>query len=256
MAAKEKQTNLQQEEGCTDIVSQQVCVEAVVTITPTVTPGEPMVTCVGLPVVGRTCADLGFTPSTTMPGSCTTTYAQVLCVNIPLTFNAEVQATPGQVGCGPASNTPNCPAPTTCTHSIGFYQNNQEVTNALIASAGGAIILGSDNTGLSLTATTANAEDILSINAPIPPTPEDPPFRGQYQALYAQLLAANLNVLSGATCTFATETIESANNFLSSSPPEGLAGAPAFTSALTSYNEGTAEGCPAMCLESGCDCNN
>ncbi|RLQ96350.1 hypothetical protein [Falsibacillus albus] len=103
------QAGVAQEQGCTNIVSQQVCVEAVVTITPNVTPGDPMVACVGLPTVGTTCADLGFTPSTTIPGSCTTTFAQVLCVNMPLTFNADVQATPGQVGCGPAFNTPNCP---------------------------------------------------------------------------------------------------------------------------------------------------
>ncbi|WP_433750607.1 hypothetical protein [Falsibacillus pallidus] len=97
------------QEGCTNAVSQQVCVEAVVTITPTVTPGTPMVACVGLPSVGTTCADLGFTPSTTVPGSCTTSFAQVLCVTMPLTFNADVVATPGGVGCGPAFNAPNCP---------------------------------------------------------------------------------------------------------------------------------------------------
>ncbi|RLQ96321.1 hypothetical protein [Falsibacillus albus] len=255
MAPSENDTALQQDQGCTNTVSQQVCVEAVVTITPSVTPGLPTVSCVGLPIVGSSCADQGFTPSTTIPPSCTTTFAQVLCVNVPLTFNADVQATAGQVGCGPAFNAPNCPS--ACTHTIGFYQTHPEVVNALITAAGGSIILGIDSMGLSLTATTLNAEAILSVMAPIPPTPANPPFRGQYRALYAQLLAANLNILRGATCSFATETISEANTFLANSPPAGMAGAPDLTVALTAFNEGSAAGCPAQCLsqEPGCNCN-
>ncbi|RDI45610.1 hypothetical protein [Falsibacillus pallidus] len=240
---------VQQEQGCTNAVSQQVCVEAVVTITPSVTPGTPMVSCVGLPAVGTTCAELGFTPSTTVPGSCTTSFAQVLCVTMPLTFNADVVATPGAVGCGPAFNQPNCPISTACTFSKGYFANNEAVTNALIASNGGSIVLGQGTSGLSLTATSANAKNILLGNAPIPPTPPDSPLRGQYQALYAQLLAARLNQLNGADCTFAQNTISGANNFLATSPAGGKTGAPAFTSALDGFNLGDAAGCPGSCEE-------
>lgn len=237
----------QVEDGCTNIVSQEVCTEAVVTITPTVTTGMPIVRCVGLPNVGRTCEDLGFTPSTTVPGSCTTTYSQVICVSTPLTFDADVLAVPGEVGCGQAFNRPNCPVTTNCTLTIGGFANRQELTNQLITNAGGSIILGIDAQGLSLVATTANASAILLGNAPIPPTPADPPLRGQYQILYAQLLAANLNVLNGATCSFATNAIAAANTFLANSPAEGMDGAPAFTTLLTTFNEGNAPGCPPHC---------
>ncbi|WP_433750604.1 hypothetical protein [Falsibacillus pallidus] len=240
---------VQQEQGCTNAVSQQVCVEALVTITPTVTPGTPMVACVGLPSVGTTCAELGFTPSTTVPGSCTTSFAQVLCVTMPLTFNADVVATPGAVGCGPAFNQPNCPISTACTLSRGYFSNHPDETNALITAAGGSIILGEGTQGLSLTATTLNATAILSGDAPIPPTPANPPLRGQYQALYAQLLAANLNVLNGAGCQFALDTIDDANTFLANSPTGGTTGAPEFTGLLDEYNLGLVENCPGPCEE-------
>jgi hypothetical protein len=122
------------------------------------------------------------------------------------------------------------------------------VTNALITAAGGSIVLGIDNAGASFTVTTANAGDVLSFNTPSPPAPSSPPFAGQYQVLYAQLLAANLNVLNGATCDFATTAIAAANSFLAASPSgEGMAGAPAVESPLAEFNEGTAPGCPGHC---------
>src|SRR4051794_8921609 len=92
--------------GCTPTVSELVCVEADVTVTPTVEAGTPTVNCVGNPST-ISCVNRGFTPSAT--GSCTFTISQVLCVNIPITFDADVVATPGQVACGPVSMGPDCP---------------------------------------------------------------------------------------------------------------------------------------------------
>ena len=132
-------------------------------------------------------------------------------------------------------------------HSMGFYRDNPEVVNPLITAAGGSIVLGISGQGLSFTVTTANANDVLSLNTPSPPVPSSPPLAGQYQILYAQLLAANLNVLRGATCDFATQAIANANTFLANSPAGGMAGAPAVQEPLALFNEGNAPGCPMHC---------
>ncbi|MGB3261532.1 hypothetical protein [Paenisporosarcina sp.] len=96
--------------GCTPTVSAEVCVEANVTVTPTVVAGRPIVNCVGTPSLTR-CRDLGYTPSTT--GTCTFTFSQVLCVNIPITFDATVEATRGVVACGNAFPVAGCPIDST-----------------------------------------------------------------------------------------------------------------------------------------------
>lgn len=137
---------------------------------------------------------------------------------------------------------------------MGFFQNHPEVTNALITAAGGSIILGIDSLGLSFTVTTANANNVFSFNTPSPPAPSSPPLANQYQVLYAQLLAANLNVQSlidhgVAICTFASDAIAAANNFLANSPSGGMAGAPDVQEPLAQFNGGNAPGCPAHCEE-------
>ena len=76
--------------GYNQTVIQQVCVEAEVTITPTVIAGTPVVKCVGNPIVGGCTGLTGFTPSQT--GSCTSTFGQVLFVNIPIRFDARATA--------------------------------------------------------------------------------------------------------------------------------------------------------------------
>lgn len=121
------------------------------------------------------------------------------------------------------------------------------VTNGLIEDAGGSIVLGDDSLGASFTVTTANAEAVLSFNTPTPPAPSLPPLAAQYQVLYAQLLAAQLNVLAGATCSFAQSAIANANAFLASST--GTTGAPTFEAPLAEFNEGAAPGCAQHCSD-------
>ena len=136
-----------------------------------------------------------------------------------------------------------------CTHTIGYFRNHPDVTNALITAAGGAIVLGNDSLGLSFTETTANANAVLTFNTPSPPAPANPPFSNQYQVLCAQLLAANLNIQNGAVCPFAENAISAANAFLAASPAGGMAGAPALQDALELFNSGGAPGCPMHCNE-------
>ncbi len=112
--------------------------------------------------------------------------------------------------------------------------------------------MGIDAQGLSFTVTAANANDVLDFNTPIPPAPPSPPFSNQYQVLYAQLLAANLNVqrLINAgvpVCPFITDAINAANDFLATSPAGGMAGAPDVQEPLARFNEGNAPGCPPHC---------
>ncbi|MEB4819584.1 hypothetical protein [Bacillus thuringiensis] len=106
--AKEKKNSKQQQSdqpACTPNISAEVCVEADITIIPTVETGTPVVHCVGVPSL-ETCADMGFTPSAT--GNCKFTISQVLCISIPISFGAETIAVPGTVACGHACNGPNC----------------------------------------------------------------------------------------------------------------------------------------------------
>ncbi|MDF2534705.1 MAG: hypothetical protein K0R18_862 [Bacillales bacterium] len=229
---------------CPALVHENVCVQAEITITPHVMVGEVKSFCSGNPIIGKC-------PGMTSPtGKCTFNVSQNICVQVPIKFSATAEAIPAGIVCGTPASGP-CAGTTACTHTIGFFRNHPEITNALILSApGDQIILGVANTGASFTVTTANAIDVLSLNTPTPPAPASPPFAGQYQILYAQLLAANLNVLSGATCPFATAAIEAANAFLAASPSGvGMAGAPAVQEPLAQFNEGTAPGCPFHCPE-------
>ncbi len=238
-------SNSQQDQivECPAIVHDTVCVQADVTISPNVVVGKIQSFCVGRPMIGA-CPG---TPSPTE--NCSFTVSQSICVQVPLTFSAVAIAEPSGIVCGTPEVGP-CPVTTACTHTIGFFANHSDITNALITDAGGSIVLGIDNTGASFTVTTTNAGDVLSFDTPTPPAPSSPPFVGQYQVLYAQLLAANLNVLSGATCEFATAAIATANSFLADSPSGvGMAGAPTVQAPLAEFNEGTAPGCPAHCNE-------
>lgn len=231
---------LQVNDGCTPIVSSQVCVEADVTITPTVTSGTPIVNCVGTPTTA-TCRSLGFTPS--VDGTCSFTFAQVLCVNVPITFDADVDADKGDVACGLAFTGPDCEnAPSTgCTLTRGFFAapQHQEETLQLLALAGGSITLGNDSLGFSTIVTEDNIFDVLEGN--VGPSP-------QYRQLNAQLLTAKLNVLNGATCAFATNNIALADTFLTS-PVLNDALASQIQQLLAQFNEGNAPGCPDHCPE-------
>lgn len=223
---------------CPTSAYENVCIGAQVTIKPLVDVGEIMTTCSGD-------AFIGACPGKPVP-FCSFMVSQSICVQVPLIFHASVEALPVGISCG-APGIGGCTSPTVCTHSIGYYWNNPEATNELIAGAGGSIILGIDSDGLSLTVTTENAMDILAFNTPSPPAPDDPPFAAQYQLLYAHLLAANLNVLSGATCDAASMAIMLANTFLASSPPGGMPNALAIQGPLAQYNSGLAPGCPGFC---------
>ena len=184
--------------------------------------------------------------------TCQFTVSQNICVQIPLTFSATASAEEDGIICGVPDIGP-CTGTGGCTLSIGAFRDNP-LTNELIEGAGGSIVLGVDDDGLSFTVTTANANDVLNFNTPSPPAPENPPLAQQYQVLYAQLLAANLNVLNLQSrgveiCPFAIQAINAANNFLATSPPGGTTGAPAFQEDLARFNSGNAPGCPLHCVE-------
>jgi len=224
--------------ACPTTVHETVCVQANVRIEPQVEVGTITSSCCGNPFIGS------------CPGTpvrfCEFMVSQNICVQVPLTFHANATATPSGIVCG-TPDIGGCPE-TTCTFTIGYYKNHPDVTNALITDAGGSIILGIDAIGLSVTATTANANDILNLMPP-PPAPDTPPYDGQYEVLYAQLLAANLNVLRGATCEFAVSAIAAANTFIANSPPGGMMGAGTVQEPLATFNEGMAGGCPVHCPE-------
>ncbi len=222
-------------------VHETVCIQADVKINHVVTVGEIENFCVGGPNVAA-CSGL-ISPT----NSCTFVVSQNVCIAIPLTFSALAVAEPAGIVCGTPLIGP-CPIVSGCTHSIGYYKTNPNVTNALITKAGGSIILGVDNTGASYTVTIANADNVLSFMTPSPPAPSSGAFAPQYQNLYAQVLAANLNVINGATCDNAIIAISNANSFLETSPSGvGKAGAPLVQAPLENFNVGTAFGCPGRC---------
>lgn len=237
-------STLQNEDAvCETTVHETVCVQGTVTITPTLTSGESTSFCIGNPVIGRCPGEL--------QESCTFTVSQNICVQIPLTFSATASAVEDGIVCGEPDIGP-CEGTTACTHTIGFFRNNPAITNELIMDAGGSIILGVNGNGLSFTVTIANANAVLTFNTPSPPAPANPPLAQQYQNLYAQLLAANLNVLAleaqgVEVCSFAITAINNANTFLANSPPGGTTGAPDFQEPLELFNSGEAPGCPVHC---------
>lgn len=229
-------------EVCPTVVHENVCVQGTVTITPNIDIGDSRSFCLGNPMVGSCPGELS--------QFCSFTVSQRICVQIPLTFSATATAVPNGIVCG-TPQTGECANGNACTHTIGFFKNHPDVTNALITATGGTITLGNGG-GLSFVVDTTNATDVLSLNTPEPPAPDSPPFANQYQILYAQLLAAKLNVLALTAagveiCTFAVLAIAAADAFLTASPAGGMAGAPAVQEPLADFNEGDAPGCPSHC---------
>lgn len=106
--------------------------------------------------------------------TCQFTVSQNICVQIPLTFSATASAEEDGIICGVPDIGP-CTGTGGCTLSIGAFRDNP-LTNELIEGAGGSIVLGVDDDGLSFTVTTANANDVLNFNTPSPPAPENPPL--------------------------------------------------------------------------------
>ncbi len=231
-----------QEGKCTEIVHETVCVQANVKIDPDVQVGKIMSFCIGEPSI-TACPGV---PST--EGQCVINVSQNICVQVSLKFSADAKAEQTGIVCGFGRIEP-CPSTDYCTYSLGYFLTQSEITNSLITAAGGSIVLGIGSSGVSYTVTTVNAMQVLSLMTPSPPAPPFPPYLPQYRALYAQLLAANLNILNGATCTYATDSIAAANTFIANSPPTGINGAPALQKQLEEFNKGLGPGCPEHCLE-------
>lgn len=228
---------------CSTTVHETVCVQGTVTITPHVEGGDAQSFCVENPTIGKC-------PGTLMP-TCSFQVSQKICVQIPLMFSATASAVQDGIVCGTPSTGECSGAVFGCTHTLGFFKNHPEITNALIADAGGTITLGT-GLGLSFVVDTTNANDVLNFNTPSPPAPNSPPFAGQYQVLYAQLLTAKLNVQNLLNqgveiCAFALAAIAAADAFLDASPAGGMAGAPDVQDPLATFNEGNAAGCPMHC---------
>lgn len=79
---------------CPALVHDTVCVQAEVTIDPSVAVGDIESFCVGGAVIGAC-------PGETAPSdSCTFTVSQNICVQIPLTFSADAHAVPTGIVCG------------------------------------------------------------------------------------------------------------------------------------------------------------
>lgn len=227
--------------ACGAVVHEDVCARALVTIIPEVTSGEVSVVCEGDPSLHRCPGAAG--------NICRFMVHQNLCVQVPLFFSAGVSAVPEGVVCGGAGSG-GCVPVAGCTRTVGYYKNHSQETNALIARAGGSIVLGAAGEGASYIVTALNAGAVLSNDVPTPPCPSSPPFRGQYRQLYAQLLAADLNILAGAVCMNAVLAVNAANSFLETSESGvGKTGAPEVSAPLAVFNEGGAEGCPGHCAE-------
>ncbi|HSH25746.1 MAG TPA: hypothetical protein VLA13_09460, partial [Massilibacterium sp.] len=95
--------------GCTQDVTAEICSEATVSLTPLVTPGTPIVSCVNGPLINTSCTELpGFTPLLDT-GECTFTVSQVICATIPLDFSVDVNAVPSGGACGPVVPGTDCP---------------------------------------------------------------------------------------------------------------------------------------------------
>lgn len=227
--------------GCPAAVRAPVCVSAKVTVTPHVAAGPVKCECAGAAVLGACPGE------NRIQGGCSFTVHRRICVTVPLTFSAGARAAMRGAVCGvPAQG--GCSGAGGCTFTVGYYRNHPDVTRSLIEAAGGAVILGSGTAGASFTVTPGNAQDVLSFATPSPPAPASAPRRQQYLSLYAQLLTADLNIISGAGCARALEAAEAANEFLAASEPGvGMNGADELQKPLAGYNEGSAPGCPGHC---------
>lgn len=229
-------TVLQNEEGtCETLIHEDVCVQATVTITPEVIVGPSTSFCLGNPTIGG-CPGI-------LRENCVFAVSQNICVQIPLTFGATAAAVANGIVCG-NTDIGGCQAVGGCTHTRGFYANNETVTAALLAE--GPIILGIDGDGFSFTVTTlADANTVFTNAVPGSPNP-------QYDQLYAQLLAAQLNVRALEDqgipiCQFALDAIAAANALLALEniqPNDVVSG---IQEDLATFNEGDAPGCPIHC---------
>jgi hypothetical protein len=85
---------LDQPVECPAIVHETVCIQADVSISPSVVVGTIESFCVGGPVIG-VCPG---TPSPT--DECIFTVSQNICVQVPLTFSATATAIPSGIVCG------------------------------------------------------------------------------------------------------------------------------------------------------------
>lgn len=227
---------------CLTNVNQTVCVNAEVRILPDVTSGDPITTCVGNPFIGN-CSEV-------LAEFCVFRVSQRICVEIPLTFDATAVTTPTGIVCETDPTIGNCGAGVECTFSQGYFSTHPTVVENLIAENGGSILLGLldddlEPDGLSIEVTVDNYQDVFDGTIPVPDGSRGP----QYRQLYQQLLAAKLNVINGAECAAGQAAIDAADQFLADSPPEGLDGAPALSSALDAFNTGEIPGCPTHCPE-------
>ncbi|WP_242966707.1 hypothetical protein [Desulfosporosinus sp. FKA] len=105
---------------CPATVHETVCVQADVTITPSVVVGDVESFCVGDPIIGA-CPG---TPSPT--GTCTFTVSQNICVEIPLTFSAGATAVPSGIVCGKAQIGQCVPPSFTCCEFIMATQGTTD----------------------------------------------------------------------------------------------------------------------------------
>lgn len=116
------QVQQEQVAQCPATVRETVCVQANVTITPSVEVGDIQSFCVGRPRIGS-CAG-------TLQPSCTFTVSQDVCVQIPLTFSANATAVPAGLVCGIPTTGPCVPATFECC--------------AFIMATQGTIVVGED----------------------------------------------------------------------------------------------------------------
>lgn len=105
---------------CPATVHEIVCVQADVTITPSVVVGDVESFCVGGPIIGK-CPD---TPSPT--GTCVFTVSQNICVEVPLTFSAGATAVPSGIICRNPITGPCVPPSFTCCEFIMATQGTTE----------------------------------------------------------------------------------------------------------------------------------
>ncbi len=229
---------LQNGETCDTIVNETVCLQGTVTITPEIdTTGESTSFCIGNPIIGS-CEGI-------LRPNCVFTVSQLICVQIPLSFSATATAAADGIVCGEPGIGP-CDEAGACVYSRGFFQTNDELVAALLAF--GPITLGIDDEGFSFTVTTlADAQAVFTNAVPGSPNP-------QYNQLYAQLLAANLNVRrlldqGFEICQFALDAIAAANNLLASEVVQPNNVVTGIQEDLAEFNEGNAPGCPLPCSD-------
>lgn len=234
----------QQTEHCLRSFHQPVTAVAEIVVTPSTSVAATHSRCIGDPVILT-----GEFPD--VDDEYRFVVAQPICTEADIRFGADIAVTRSGLIYGDPSIGP-CVTPPgdTCTHSANYYKRHSAITNQLIGDAGGEIILGPANkSGLTITVTTENAHAILNLDPPSP-APEDPPFNEEYAHLYAQLLAAHLNMLRGAKCDYVTVAIIAANTFIGNSPTGGMLGAHFVHEALSFFNKGLAPNCPTHCSKS------